>query len=162
MTLHLIENSDQSSQSPWQDRDNNECPPVKSVVLSGSTAFRPVSPLATPFHQTPEAEVRTPVTMVSNGRHPVAHVELNDQQVFLLFVKICSLCLCRLNDAQLTRRFKAAVSKCTAENRRGNLEYMPLQQVVEDKIRRVLGETHWNKANSIFREYCSQNRIHLS
>ena len=97
-------------------------------------------------------------------------VKLNAQQGFLLFVKVYSLYLCQQlhhhhqdekNGKQLLCKFKATVSKCTMENRKGNPDYMPLQNVVETKLRSALGDEHWTCALHIFHMYCHQRRIRV-
>mmetsp|Transcript_17757 Transcript_17757/g.33700 ORF Transcript_17757/g.33700 Transcript_17757/m.33700 type:complete len:164 (+) Transcript_17757:158-649(+) len=160
MGPHLVEDSDNT---PWQET-NESSPPVKNVLISSSAEFRAVSPLLPPFYSREEdIATETGNENGSNGEDAVANVVmLDDQQIFLLFVKISSLYVCRTKDAQLKRTFKATISKCTAENRRGNPDYTPLQKTVEERLRKVLGETHWNNATYILRAYCRKNRISMN
>jgi len=145
--------------SPW--RETNECPPpVKDVLISRSAEFRPVSPLQPPFYQVGDDGTATGNDNGGNGDDVIANiVKLDDQQTFLLFVKISLLYVGRTNDAQLKRAFRATISKCTYENRKGNPDYVPLQRTVETRLRKVLGEIHWNNATYLLLAYCRQNRI---
>lgn len=145
-------------------QDSGDSPPVHQVLVDSSTTSarsRPVSPLLTVLLEDRSEQPAESFSNDDNDDDDLA-IKLNDQQGFLLFVKIFTLYISRTNDAKnLTRRFKAIVSKCTLENRRGNPDYSPLQQVVQKKLRTELGDVHWNKAQYILHVYCRQNGIHL-
>ena len=109
-----------------------------------------------------EADPTTSATTTTSSM--IQKRQLNHQQSFLLFVKVYSLYLCQVGGDEkklLLRKFKAVVSKCTTENRKGNPEYMPLQQVVQKKLRNELGHVHWTTALYIFRVYCKQRQIQV-
>ena len=159
MEPHLVEDCDNTA---WRETNESSSPPVKNVLISSSAEFRPVSPLLSPpFHPTKVGDSEKRNDDGGNGDDVVANVKLDDQQTFLLFVKFSSLYVRRTKDVQLKRAFKATISKCTAENRRGNPDYTPLQKIVEGRLRKVLGEVHWNNAALILRAYCRQNHVRM-
>ena len=163
---HLIQDCHDPGSSSCREVERiNRSPAGPSVLIGRSISVRderttrPVSPLCMmPFEQE---------TVVTDASVQARVVELNAQQGFLLFVKVYSLYLCqqlqdeKKNGKQLLGKFKATVSKCTLENRKGNPDYMPLQTVVETKLRTALGDEHWTAAMHIFHIYCRQRRIRV-
>ena len=149
--LHIVEADEHRRSSVHFHHDY---PPLQNVLINRSTTssmVRPVSPLVTDL-----AEEAMPIDSADSI------VRLNEQQEFLLFVKIYSVYIKRTDTAaESMRRFKAIVSKCTAENRKGNSDYMPLQQVLQKKLFKEIGELHWNKIQYILQVYCREKRVQL-
>jgi hypothetical protein len=133
---------------------------------------RPISPLVTsPLERTLGDDSDT---TQSNEAEAVAEprFKLNEQQSFLLFVKIFSFYIVRRDNneedvqhneaSSLKQRFKAIITKCTTENRRRNPDFMPLQSAVEHRLRNEMGEQLWSNAVRILHGYCQRQRIQLS
>jgi hypothetical protein len=83
----------------------------------------------------------------------------SDRQLCFLFVKILLKYTERTDDHTLRSRAKAVVAECTHRNRLGDTAYMPLQEAVERRLRRSLGEVHWARAKRCFDVYCSRQGI---
>ena len=79
--------------------------------------------------------------------------DLTEQERFLIFVKILFKCLEKSEDPRLKPRAKAVVTECTRGNRMGDTNYMPLQDAVERRLRRHVGEQHWTRAKLYYDQY---------
>jgi len=87
---------------------------------------------------------------------------LNDQQSFLLNMKICFLYVKRTKQKVLQSRIRALVNHCTIQNRKGNPDYIPLQGVVRRKLRALLGDDKWTKTRYILHKYCEARKVVLT
>lgn len=174
---HIIEDCDDSGSSSHQ---NGASPALLTATENSASLVgrsvreidsRPVSPLSTMVPL--DEEEKTVVSHASDNHCRVGQqtstknvIFLNEQQGFLLFIKVYSLYLCHMKkDGSgkhlLLRKFKAVVSKCTTENRRGNHDYTPLKDVVQERLRAELGPLLWAQALDIFRIYCHERCIHV-
>lgn len=72
---------------------------------------------------------------------------------FLLFIKILLKCLDATSNNILKERAKAIVGECTKRNRLGDPNYQPLQQAVEQRLRPVVGEQWWTRAQTYAQTY---------
>jgi hypothetical protein len=79
--------------------------------------------------------------------------DLTEQERFLIFVKILFKCLEKSDDPRLKPRAKAVVTECTRGNRMGDVNYMPLQDAVERRLRRHVGESYWTRAKLYYDQY---------
>lgn len=157
----------QSSLSPpanWSDKlqqtalpDRREVNPgvtshaalVQALLLAQSTAQALPLPLIPP---------RKP--QVKQCRRPSLPTrQLSDREIFILFVKILIGCLERTESRAFCNRVRAIVSECTKRNRLGDASYTPLQEAIEARLRRVVGERHWSKAKTHCDLYCRKRGL---
>ena len=167
MKVHIIENFESSESNALVERvpqqgDNNaswmlahriEVDEPRQQLPTSGAARRPVSPCPRIVEDDTEQQDTTVILPLPT--------HLNEQQSFLLTLKLCMLYICRLGETALQRRIQALVNHCTAENRRGNPDYKPLQPVLERKIPKLVGELHWAKTLYILRKYCASRNIIL-
>ena len=84
---------------------------------------------------------------------------LTEREHFLIFVKILFKCIDQTGDPRLRPRAKATVTECTQRNRMGDANYHPLQEALETRLRKTVGELHWARAKLCFDQYCRKNGI---
>ena len=87
-----------------------------------------------------------------NGR-----ANLNERECFFIFVKI--LLKLMANNPSLRSRAKAIIGECTKRNRMGDIDYVPLQDAVERRLKGCMGESYWTRAKLFFNAYCERNGI---
>jgi hypothetical protein len=96
-------------------------------------------------------------TQVSHIRAPPSQRRwrnLGEREKFLLFIKALFLYLDRFNKPRLLRSAKAVVYECTRRNRMGNLNYTPLMEAIEYRLRAVVGNEFYSQLKSYFDYYC--------
>jgi hypothetical protein len=79
--------------------------------------------------------------------------QLTEQERFLIFVKILFKCLEKSSDPCLKQCAKAVVTGCIRGNRLADNKYMPLQDAVERRLRRQVGERYWTRAKLYYDHY---------
>ncbi|GKY98347.1 hypothetical protein MPSEU_000792300 [Mayamaea pseudoterrestris] len=79
--------------------------------------------------------------------------DLTEQERFLIFIKILFKCLDKSDDPRLKPRAKAVVRECTRGNRMGDANYSPLQEAVEQRLRRHVGDLYWTRAKLYYDQY---------
>mmetsp|Transcript_3746 Transcript_3746/g.7989 ORF Transcript_3746/g.7989 Transcript_3746/m.7989 type:complete len:205 (-) Transcript_3746:123-737(-) len=94
---------------------------------------------------------------------PSFHSRMAEREEFLVFVRILLKCLDgggRDNGngeggARAAIRLKARqiIRECTARNRAGDPEYTPLVSAVRERLRGVVGEMCWGRAEQYLRHY---------
>jgi len=84
---------------------------------------------------------------------------LTEREHFLIFVKILFKCIDQPGDPRLRPRAKATVTECTQRNRMGDANYQPLQEAMETRLRKTVGELHWARAKLCFDQYCRKHGI---
>ena len=89
-------------------------------------------------------------------RFPV-RTNLSEQERFLLFIKI--VMKLTANNPAMKSRAKAIVSECTRRNRMGDLDFTPLQEAVERRLKLGLGEQLFTRARLFFDAYCERSGI---
>ena len=87
---------------------------------------------------------------------------LSSQELFLVFVKVIFVYIKTTNDRNLHRKAATVVSECTRGNRRGDPQYTPLQEAVEQRLRDSLGLVHFTRAKLCFDSYCAMRRIRMA
>ena len=108
-----------------------------------------------------DPEDETSCSATSSTTPPSTAICLNEQQSFLLRLKIFMLYIARVKETVLQRRVQAFVNHCTAENRRGNPNYQPLLPVLEQKLPKLIGAMHWDKTTCVLHKYCESRNIVL-
>lgn len=120
----------------------------------------PPPPTPTSVTPTPEATV-VPVSpkpkVASSLRSPSSPTltTFQERERFLIFVRILFKCLDE-KDPQLRAKAKRVVQQCTLRNREGNPEYAPLVDVVERRLRCIVGEANWTRAEYYLRHYLAR------
>jgi hypothetical protein len=56
-------------------------------------------------------------------------------------------------------RVKAIVAECTVRNRRRDPDYLNLPQVVEARLRGIVGELYWTQAKDSVNEYIKRKGL---
>lgn len=92
------------------------------------------------------------VTTANNNSNDSA-AALSKQKSFLLFIKVLLKCLDTTGNHVLKDRTKAIVGECTRRNRMGDPAFMPLQDAVEARLRVVVGEDYWTRAQRYVQSY---------
>ena len=87
-----------------------------------------------------------------NGRS-----NLNERECFFIFIKI--LMKLTTNNPRVRNRAKAIISECTRKNRLGDVDYIPLHDAVERKLKGCIGDFYWARAKLYFDAYCQRNGI---
>ena len=77
---------------------------------------------------------------------------------FALFIKIAFQYLDQIDNPSLLLRAKYIVAECTRRNRQGDVDYMPLQQAIQDRLQCALGKHHWAHVQGQYHVYCQQHR----
>ena len=107
--------------------------------------------------QQQQQPLRTNTNVVANNNvnssSKPAPVSKKSQKDFLLFIKILLKCLSATQNHVLKDRTKAIVSECTKRNRLGDPAYMPLQKAVEIRLRPLVGENLWTRAQNYVQSY---------
>lgn len=80
-----------------------------------------------------------------------------ERERFLLFVKVLFRYLEKTNNHRMRQRAKTIVSECTRRNRMGDMNYSPLKEAVENRLKDVLGEEFWARIQEYF-EYICQSK----
>lgn len=146
-----------NDRSEYSCRDENSIAESRSQTTIPHVISQDESPLATRTIRS-IAPLCVPKVITAYSRDN-AGITLNDDQAFLLFLKICFLYISRINDRPLVLRIKAIVNKCTSENRRGNPEFSPLRKVVQIRLRVALGKMRWAKVQYVMQSFCNSRGI---
>eukprot|EP00522_Entomoneis_paludosa_P012860 CAMPEP_0172443076 /NCGR_PEP_ID=MMETSP1065-20121228/3387_1 /TAXON_ID=265537 /ORGANISM="Amphiprora paludosa, Strain CCMP125" /LENGTH=244 /DNA_ID=CAMNT_0013193169 /DNA_START=186 /DNA_END=920 /DNA_ORIENTATION=+ len=101
--------------------------------------------------QQPQQQQQLPRPPFSNRSN------LNEREQFVVFIKI--LMKLTNNNPGVKSRAKAIISECTRRNRMGDLEYSPLQEAVERRLKHGVGELYMARAKLFFNAYCERNGI---
>jgi hypothetical protein len=76
---------------------------------------------------------------------------LSDRSKFVVFVKVLLRYMDKLSDERLTQRTKHAIAECTRLHRSGALGFTSLSDALEIRLRSLIGDEHWNRAQN----YCT-------
>jgi hypothetical protein len=90
------------------------------------------------------------------------HQQLSERQEFLLFIKMLLHYLQVSGNPRLKMRVKAIVAECTSRNRRREPDYVNLPQVVEARLRGIVGELYWTQAKDSVNEYIKRKGLQRS
>ena len=84
---------------------------------------------------------------------------LDTQQQFLLFMKVLFMYV-RGVDTRALEQVKTIVSTCTLRNRLQDPAYTPLMDSIELRLRKFLGEDHWDSVKLQFLDFCTRRGIY--
>jgi hypothetical protein len=76
---------------------------------------------------------------------------LSDRSKFVVFVKVLLRYMGKLSDERLTQQTKHAIAECTRLHRSGALGFTSLSDALEIRLRSLIGDEHWNRAQN----YCN-------
>ena len=158
--------NDPSYQPPLQQQSltfssTSNLPALTTLLSSTSSASQPF-PLAdsrsrsVPSHNNMRAQAglrQGPVPIRPRPSYPLRRM-LSEREQFVVFVKILFKCIEQSDDQNLRLKAKAIVNECTRRNRMGDSNYTPLQDAVERRLKKIVGELYWARAKLSFDHYC--------
>lgn len=97
------------------------------------------------------------VTSDRPQRSPSFVTEARQRERFLIFIKILFKSLDE-REPHLHARAKRIVAECTRRNRLGEPDFDPLMGAIEQRLRHMVGETHWMRATAYLRHYMTHMR----
>lgn len=159
--LIAMQQQQQQSFPQQQQQPSMPPPPQPSQLLLDAFSFPastlrstdPLNFLATDPRQEPVPTSIVPQPITSRRFSLSTRRPLTERERFVVFVKILFKSL-EHSDPRLRPRAKAVVTECTRRNRLGDANYMPLQPAVEIRLRRTVGEVHWERAQAYYQQYC--------
>jgi hypothetical protein len=86
----------------------------------------------------------------------------HERTIFLMFLKILLKSIEQSGDRVLSEQARSAIRTCTRRNRMGDPRFSPLDEVLEEYLRQMVGELNWAKAKDYQRVYLtkkSQDRM---
>ena len=84
------------------------------------------------------------------------HAKLQQQRLrFALFLKILFKRLQESDDKLLYVQAKMLVLSCSQRSRMGDMQYTPLVDAIEVRLRELVGEVHWRRAHGYMRYFIS-------
>jgi hypothetical protein len=86
---------------------------------------------------------------------------ITEREQFLLFIKILLKFIEQAGNPRLRQHAKAVVGECTRRNRMGDMDYVPLQDAVEMRLRNVVGDITWTRAKLYVDHYVAKRGIRL-
>lgn len=110
---------------------------------------------AIPSGDTSSSAQSPPSQVTSRKNHPMAVTTSSafQKRRFLLFIKILFKSLEQASEFETRDRAREIVSDCTRRNRLGDPAFTPLIDVVDQRLRRHVGETHWRRAHVYMQHY---------
>lgn len=140
-------------QQPYQQPHNSSCQSQQAALqiqpLSNSIAVQQQGlPTTMRGRDNPVPQQRP-----FNGRST-----WNERECLVIFIKILMKLIAETNPS-LRNSVKAVISECTAKNRLGYENYMPLSDAVHRELKRSIGESYWVRAKWYLDVYCAQNGI---
>jgi hypothetical protein len=112
----------------------------------------PTSPSTSREQAIPSAEVssaQSPPQVPSNKNQHTAF----QKRRFLLFIKILFKTLEQASEFDTRDKARDIVTDCTRRNRLGDPAFTPLIDVVDQRLRRHVGEAHWRRAHLYMQHY---------
>jgi hypothetical protein len=70
----------------------------------------------------------------------------HERTIFFMFLKILLKSIEQSGDRVLSQQVRSAILTCTRRNRMGDPHYSPLDEVLEEYLRQMVGELNWAKA----------------
>ena len=119
----------------------------------------PTSPSTTREQAIPSGETssaQSPPQVTSNKNHVVVLGTTStafQKRRFLLFIKILFKSLEQASEFETRDRAREIVSDCTRRNRLGDPAFSPLIDVIDQRLRRYVGEAHWRRAHMYMQHY---------
>jgi hypothetical protein len=94
--------------------------------------------------------------VVSPHAHSCPPKATNRRARFALQIKFLLKVLKDAGEEQLRNQARVVISTCTRQNRMGDPNFSPLEDVVESYLRALVGEVYWEVAQSYQRRYLQQ------
>lgn len=132
----------QSSPPSYQEEPNHHT--GNTLLLD---PFAPLQAFAPPRPSFPNRPV------VSRRRN------LSERELFFVFVKILFRVLEKTGNMQLRAQAKAIVQECTKVHRMGLMGNISLQELVETRLRRTVGELYWSRSKHLFNRFCRKELL---
>mmetsp|Transcript_41451 Transcript_41451/g.67982 ORF Transcript_41451/g.67982 Transcript_41451/m.67982 type:complete len:257 (+) Transcript_41451:76-846(+) len=128
----------------WSINQSPDAPLSKSSSMPQLEIF----PLKSPPLPPRKSEC-APVKRPNQGRNGVRSAKRTRLLVFIKIILKCLIC----EDPCLHLEAKQIITECTRKNREGIPGYDPLADVIIRQLRIVVGEVHWNRAESLMSHY---------
>ena len=108
-----------------------------------------------------ETERTTTQTTINDGTSRTSNVRSravlkNEREQVFCFVKILFKLLEHSDEDQLTAHCKRIVRECTLRNRQGDPDFVPLVACLRRRLRPVIGERYWQRAETVLRRSLEQ------
>ena len=128
-------------------------PPSSSFPMSIPTSPSTAREQAIPSGETSSAQ--SPSHATSNKNHVVVGSTSTacQKRRFLLFIKILFKSLEQACEFETRDRAREIVSDCTRRNRLEDPAFTPLIDVIDQRLRRYVGEAHWRRAHMYMHHY---------
>lgn len=79
-----------------------------------------------------------------------------ERTIFLMFLKILLKSIEQSGDRVLSQQVRSVILTCTKRNRMGDPHFSPMENVLEEYIRQIVGELNWQKAKNYQRVYLTK------
>lgn len=120
----------------------------------------PPSMLSQEFRPIPQVRGATVPFFTSPPTTPIRRA-ITEREQFLLFIKILLKFIEQTGSPRLRQHTKAVVGECTRRNRMGDIDYVPLQDAVEVRLKNVVGDLTWARAKLYVDHYIAKRGIRL-
>jgi len=80
----------------------------------------------------------------------------HERTLFFMFLKILLKSIEQSGDRVLSQQVRSAILTCTRRNRMGDPHFSPLDKVLEEYLRQMVGELNWAKAKDYQRVYLTK------
>ena len=143
----------QSNLASYQLSALTTTPPSSSFPMSIPTSPSTAREQAIPSGETSSAQ--SPSHATSNKNHVVVGSTSTacQKRRFLLFIKILFKSLEQACEFETRDRAREIVSDCTRRNRLEDPAFTPLIDVIDQRLRRYVGEAHWRRAHMYMHHY---------
>ena len=78
--------------------------------------------------------------------------KLSSKMRFMVFIKIILKCL-KIEDQSVCLQAKLIIAECITKNRDGHPDYTPLEDVINRRLRLVVDDCQWNRAQTLTEHY---------
>ena len=102
------------------------------------------------------AFVATSSTMCLNNDSSLVR-RRQERTIFFMFLKILLKSIEQSGDRVLSQQVRSTILTCTRRNRMGDPHFSPLDEVLEEHLRQMVGELNWAKAKDYQRVYLTRN-----
>ncbi|GAX27348.1 hypothetical protein FisN_23Lu124 [Fistulifera solaris] len=144
---HLAMQQQRQQQQQQQQLQQNQANLLHNA-LAAPLAQNHTSTQAFQYFQQSQLQQRDHLSIRQTSKNDKA---LSDRSMFVVFVKVLLRYMDKLSDERLTQRTKHAIAECTRLHRSGALGFTSLSDALEIRLRSLIGDEHWNRAQN----YCT-------
>lgn len=149
INLSHLQNFARQQQQQQQQQQSN----LFHTTLATSFSQNQTSAQTFPYYQqaTQALHEQAPLSIRQTPSSNNNERSMSDRSKFMVFVKVLLRYLDKLNNERLTQRTKQVIAECTRLHRNGALGYTSLSDALEFRLRSLIGDEHWNRAQN----YCN-------